>query len=234
MIRPPLDPLPPRPVLFDLDGTLADTIPLLLASMRAAYAIVGGTPPDERAWLAGMGKPLRTQLATFEHDADRIEAIAVAYRDWQYANLAEYVKPFADMHALVDALQARGHPVAVVTGKGSPMALATLEQVGLRDALPVVVGADHTTRHKPEAEPLLHACARLGVESARGVYVGDAPNDILAARAAGMADVWVTWGPFTLRDLLPLVPTHVVYTPADILELLDRLDDDERRARSAA
>lgn len=231
MTRPA--PLPPRPVLFDLDGTLADTIPLLLASMRAAYAIVGGTPPGERAWLAGMGKPLRAQLATFEDDPARVEAIAVAYRDWQYANLATFVKPFADMRVLVDALQARGHPIAVVTGKGSPMAIATLEQVGLRDAFPVLVGADHTARHKPGAEPLLHACERLGVDPARGVYVGDAPNDILAARAAGMADVWVAWGPFTLRDLAPLVPTHVAYTPADIVELLDRLDDEER-ARSAA
>lgn len=226
-------PLVPRPVLFDLDGTLADTIPLLLASMRAAYAIVGGTPPDEKAWLAGMGKPLRTQLASFEADAERIEAIAVAYRDWQYAHLAEYVKPFADMRVLLDALHARGHPVAVVTGKGSPMAIATLEQVGLMDAVPVLVGADHTARHKPEAEPLLHACALLGVSPQRGLYVGDAPNDILAARAAGMADVWVSWGPFTLAELAPLAPTHVAYTPADIIELLDRLDEEELAGAAA-
>lgn len=215
---------PPRPVLFDLDGTLADTIPLLLASMRAAYAQVGGTPPDEERWLAGMGRPLRSQLADFEDDPARVEAIATAYRDWQYAHLAEYVRPFPDMRTLLDALVARGHPVGVVTGKGSPMARATLEQVGLMECFPVLVGADHTARHKPEAEPLLHACALLGVDPSRAVYVGDAPNDILAARAAGMGEVWVAWGPFTLAGMRPLVPAHVAYTPADVLELLDLMD----------
>jgi pyrophosphatase PpaX len=221
--------LPPRPVLFDLDGTLADTIPLLVASMRAAYAACGGEPPGEREWLSGMGRPLRSQLADFEgNDPVRIEALATAYREWQLTHLTEFVKPFADMRILLDALHARGHPVAVVTGKGSPMARTTLEFVGLMDAVPLLVGAEQTQRHKPEAEPLLHACARLGVEPARAVYVGDAPNDVLAARAAGMVDIWVAWGPFSLADLAPLAPTHVAYMPADVIELLDLLDAEER------
>ncbi len=216
---------PPRPVLFDLDGTIADTIPLLLASMRAAYAHVGGRAPSEAEWLQGMGRPLRSQLREFEgDDPARIEALATYYRDWQYANLETFVKPFADVRVLLDALHARGHPIAVVTGKGTPMSIATLELVGLMDAVPLLVTAEHTERHKPDPDPLLHALDRLGVPAARALYIGDAPNDIRAARAAGMTDVWVTWGPFTLETLRPVVPTHVAWTPADIVELIDELD----------
>lgn len=215
----------PRPVIFDLDGTLADTIPLLLASMRAAYTAIGGEIPGDRAWLQGMGTPLRAQFMKWERgDVDRVEALIAVYRDFQVNNLAAYVKEYDGVAGLVRALQAGGHPIAIATGKGDYMARITLRQVDLLEPFDVIIGAEHTTRHKPEAEPLLLAAERLGVPAAGALYIGDAPNDVLAARAAGMVDVWAAWGPFTPEELAECTPAHVVRHPMDVLALIHRLD----------
>ena len=214
-----------RPVLFDLDGTLADTIPLLLSSMRAAYAAVGGAVPEERAWLRGMGTPLRAQFMHFEaNNLERVEPLIAVYREWQIANLHALVKEYDGVRALVDALRAAGHPIGVVTGKGDWMARVTLERVGLLDAFDMIVGADATTRHKPDPDPLLLGAERLGVPAAGALYVGDAPNDVLAARAAGMVDVWAAWGPFRPDEIAPFAPTYVVHAASDVLALLKTLD----------
>ncbi len=218
----------PRPVLFDLDGTLADTIPLLLASMRAAYAAVGGPVPADRVWLASMGMPLRSQFMRFESDdLARVEALIAVYREWQVANLASYVTEYVGIRELLAALRSAGHPIAVVTGKGDWMARMTLEHVDLLSPFEVIVGADATTRHKPDPEPLLLGVERLGVAAAGALYVGDAPNDILAARSAGMVDVWAAWGPFFPAELAPFAPTHTVQTPMDTLELIARIDAED-------
>ena len=215
----------PRPVLFDLDGTLADTIPLLLASMRAAYAAVGGSGPDDRIWLRGMGTPLRAQFMHVEaNDLARVEALIAVYREWQVAHLAEFVTAYAGIHELLPALRAAGHPIAVVTGKGNWMARLTLEHVDLLSPFEVIIGAELTTRHKPDPDPLLLGAQRLGVPPAGALYIGDAPNDVLAARAAGMIDVWAEWGPFSADEIEPFAPTHVVGTPMAVLDLLRHLD----------
>lgn len=213
-----------RPVLFDLDGTLADTIPLLLASMRAAYAAVGGEGPDDRVWLRRMGTPLRAQFMHFESgDLERVEALIAVYREWQVANLAALVKEYDGVRELLAALQDAGHPIAVVTGKGAWMARLTLTQVGLLDPFEIIIGAEATTRHKPDPDPLLIGAERLGVAVSGALYVGDAPNDVLAARAAGMVDVWAAWGPFHAVELEPYAPTHTVHVPADVMTLLATL-----------
>jgi pyrophosphatase PpaX len=215
----------PRPVLFDLDGTLADTIPLLLASMQAAYAAIGGPAPDERVWLRGMGTPLRAQFLHFEgHDLARVEALIGVYREWQVNNLARFVTAYDGIRELLASLQQAGHPIAVVTGKGDWMARITLEHVDLLSPFEVIIGAESTTKHKPDPDPLLLGATKLGVPADGAIYVGDAPNDVLAARAAGMVDVWAAWGPFTPDELEPFTPTHTVARPADLLSLIARLD----------
>lgn len=215
----------PRPVLFDLDGTLADTIPLLLASMKAAYAAIGGAVPEDRIWLRGMGTPLRAQFMHFEsNDLERVEALIAVYRDWQVANLASFVREYDGIRELLTALQAAGHPIAVVTGKGDWMARITLEHVDLLSPFEVIVGAEATTRHKPDPDPLLVGASRLGVPVDGSIYVGDAPNDILAARAAGMIDVWAAWGPFPFSELEAFTPTHTLQTPMEMLDLIARID----------
>jgi pyrophosphatase PpaX len=154
----------------------------------------------------------------------RVDALIEVYREWQVAHLAEYVREYAGVRELLTALHAAGHPVAVVTGKGDWMARLTLQQVDLLSPFAVIIGAEATTSHKPDPEPLLLAASRLGVPAEGALYVGDAPNDVLAARAAGMIDVWAAWGPFRASELEPFAPTHTIATPDGILTLLADLD----------
>jgi pyrophosphatase PpaX len=104
------------------------------------------------------------------------------------------------------------------------MARVTLKHVDLLAPFEVIVGAEATTRHKPDPDPLLVGASRLGVPVDGSIYVGDAPNDILAARAAGMIDVWAAWGPFPFSELEAFTPTHTLQTPMEMLDLIARID----------
>ena len=120
------------------------------------------------------------------------------------------------LRALADA----GVRCAVATSKRRETARLALEGVGIADVIEVVAGLEDTTRHKPEPDPLLHAAATLGVEPAACVYVGDATVDVLAARAAGMAAVAVTWGAGERAALVAAGPDAVLDTVPDLTAYL--------------
>jgi pyrophosphatase PpaX len=188
--------VPVRPrfqtVLFDLDGTLADTIPLIVASYQHAFRTVLAEEVDEARARAWIGRPLLPALLEeapdHGHDLDR------TYREWNLANTARLIRRYDGVPEMLLALEEAGVRTAVATSKRRETARLALEGVGIDHLVDVVAGLEDTTRHKPEPDPLLHAAASLGVEPADCVYVGDATVDVLAARAAGMAALAVTWG----------------------------------------
>lgn len=179
-------------VLFDLDGTLANTIPLILASYAHATSdVLGWVPPEEtmRGWIG------RTLWDTFAELApDRVDQLVEAYSEWNLAHHDRLVTPYPGIGDLVVHLDAAGVRTGVVTSKREPAALATLASVGLAGRVPLLVSALDTRRHKPHPEPLLRALRLLGAHPGEAVYVGDAVVDLRAAAAAGTAGVGVTWG----------------------------------------
>ena len=187
-------PVPPRfqTVLFDLDGTLADTIPLIVASYQHAFRTVLAEEVDEARARAWIGRPLLPALLEeapdHGHDLDR------TYREWNLANTARLIRRYDGVPEMLLALAEAGVRTAVATSKRRETARLALEGVGIDHLVDVVAGLEDTTRHKPEPDPLLYAAVSLEVEPADCVYVGDATVDVLAARAAGMAAVAVTWG----------------------------------------
>ena len=185
---------PPRwqTILFDLDGTLADTIPLIVASYQHAFREVRGEEIDEvraRAWI---GRPLLDAL--LEADAEHGHELDRAYREWNLANTSRLIRRYAGVPEMLGALTEAGAAVHVVTSKRRLTARLALEAVGIDHLVDVVGALEDTTRHKPEPDPLLEAARRLCIDPTSAVYVGDATVDVLAARAAGMAAVAVTWG----------------------------------------
>ena len=109
---------------------------------------------------------------------------------------------------------------AVATSKRRETARLAHEAVGIEDLVDVVAALEDTTRHKPSADPLLHAAAVLGADPGDCVYVGDATVDVLAARAAGMSAVAVTWGAGERHALEATAPDAVVDTVADLAAYL--------------
>ena len=212
----------PRPryatVLFDLDGTLADTIPLIVASYQHAFRTVLAEEVQESRARAWIGRPLLPALLEESpehgHDLDR------AYREWNLANTARLIRRYPGVIELLDDLIAAGVTCAVATSKRRETARLALHSVGIDHLVDVVAALEDTTAHKPAPAPLLHAAAALGVDPADCVYVGDATVDVLAAQAAGMAAVAVTWGAGERDALVATHPDALVDTVPELAAYL--------------
>ena len=205
-------------ILFDLDGTLADTIPLIVASYQHAFREVRGEEIDEvraRAWI---GRPLLGAL--LEEDPERGHELDRTYREWNLANTSRLIQRYAGVPEMLSALTAAGADVHVVTSKRRDTARLALAAVGIDHLVDVLGALEDTTRHKPEPDPLLEAARRLGIDPTSAVYVGDATVDVLAATAAGMAAVAVTWGAGERDALEATGPEAVVDTVAELTAYL--------------
>jgi len=208
-----------RGVLFDLDGTLADTIELILRSYRHTMQThLGAAPPDER-WLSTMGTPLRAQLSDFARDESEAEAMLETYTVFQRSIHDEMVRPFPGAVGVLGQLRARGARLAVVTSKRNVVARRTMEVCGLWDAIDVVVGADDVARGKPDPEPVHRAldALRLADRADEVLFVGDSPFDLRAGRSAGTRTAAVSWGAFARAALEAERPDYLLETLDELL-----------------
>lgn len=205
-------------VFFDLDGTLADTIPLIVASYRHAFRTVLGEDVEEGRARAWIGRPLLDAL--LEESPEHGHALDAAYREWNLANTARLIRRYEGVPELLDRLAEAGVRTGIVTSKRQETARLALEGVGIADRIQVLAGLEDTARHKPAPDPLLHGAAALGVDPATCVYVGDATVDVLAGRAAGMATVAVTWGAGERAALEASGADHVVDDVAALTAVL--------------
>jgi pyrophosphatase PpaX len=206
-------------VVFDLDGTLIDTVPLIVASHRHALATVLGRELPEADLREGIGRPLLEQMRVF--DEQRAQELFDVYREFNHRVHDDYVRVFDGMLELCDDLRARGIPVGVATSKMLDAVLLAYGVVpGLEERIDAMVTIENTATHKPGPEPILHALELLGRGTEGAVYVGDAPSDLQAARAAGVAAVGVTWGAFDHDGLAVERPDAIAATPAELADIL--------------
>ena len=182
-------------VLFDLDGTLADTIELILSSYRHTMRVhLGEAPPDER-WLSTIGRPLHDQIRDFSRDGEQAQAMLETYVAFQSRIHDEMAKPYPGVVDVLDALRARGVALAVVTSKRSGIARRTMECCAIDPFFEVVVCADHVDRGKPDPEPVHLALELLNVGPEKVLFVGDSPFDIQAGSHGGVKTAAALWGP---------------------------------------
>ena len=208
-------------LLFDLDGTLVDTIALLLGSMRHAFDSLGIPRPTDAAWTAGIGTPLRTQFRDFVSDEAIIPRLVTAYRAYQHEHHDQLTTAYEGIPALVARLEERGHPIGIVTSKADYLAERALTWVGLIGHVDVVVGADSVARHKPHPEPVHVALTKLGAPHETAIFVGDSPHDVASGNAAGVRTVGVAWGAFDRAALAEAA--FVVDSVAELEALLLRI-----------
>ena len=202
-------------VVFDLDGTVADTVGLIIASYDHALNNVLGHRPDPRQVRTWIG---RTLWATFgEHWPDHVDELVATYRTWNRANAHRLITGFPGVAELIDDLAGAGITAGVATSKGRDAAIESLALAGVH--LPVTVAMEDTALHKPNPEPILLALQRLGC-AGPAVYVGDAVVDIEAARAAGLDSIAVTWGAGDAEALDAAGPTAVATSVNELRSLL--------------
>lgn len=207
-------------VLFDLDGTLIDSVRLILDSYHHTLARHGLPPRTDEHWLQGLGTPLRAQFREWSDDPAQIDAMVLTYREYNLANHDRQVTAYPGVVGMVRAVRATGIRTALVTSKNRSGAMRGLDLVGLGDTMEVIVGADDVTNHKPHPEPVLRALETMAVEPRRALFVGDSVHDMAAGRAAGTSTGAVLWGPFNREHLAPTTPDHWLEAPDDLLALL--------------
>lgn len=186
----------PDVALFDLDGTLLDSAPDMLATVNAMRAERGRGPMALDALRPHVSKGARAMLAAAFAD------VAVETREsWVPEFLAVYERelgrhgaPFDGIEAMLGALEAAGSRWGIVTNKPEYLARLLLPLLGWESRCAVLIGGDTLTARKPDPLPLTVAAERLGVAPSACVYVGDDERDIVAARAAGMPSVVALWG----------------------------------------
>jgi len=213
----------PTAVLFDLDGTLVDTVPFMLACVRHAFLGRRGAPTDAQ-WMAGLGTPLHLQLAEFAAGPREVEELAARYRQFWHEHHDDMTRCFPGALDVVSALSAAGHPMAIVTAKTMNGALRSLRHTGLLPFMGAVVAADSCARCKPHPEPVLLALERLGVRAGRAVLLGDSVHDVAAARGAGVPAVAAAWGAMTSGELLAAGALRVLQDIRELTGVLAELD----------
>lgn len=221
----------PLAVLFDLDGTLIDSIELILNSAKHAFRDRVGHVPSDAEWLTGVGIPLATMFRRYARDDAEIEALVAKYREYQLANHDRLVRCYDLVVDTVNALRASGNPLAVVTSKTAWLAKRGLDHVGLGAHFDVIVGCDSCERSKPDPQPVLFALEQLDYGPEDAVFVGDSVHDIVAGNAAGVLTIAALWGPFTREDLVASRPAHYLSRIADLPRLLGEIES-RRNKRS--
>lgn len=190
-------PLPVDAVLFDLDGTLADSAPDLSAALnrvRADRGLAPVSPAVLRAHASSGARGLIGAGMGVTPDSPDYVELREAFLAHYDACLAETTVLFAGVADLLRAIERRGLAWGIVTNKFSRFTMPVVQALELAHRASTVVSGDTTPYSKPHPAPLLHAASALRVPPPRCVYVGDDLRDIVAGNAAGMATIVAEYG----------------------------------------
>ena len=209
-----------RTVLFDLDGTLIDSVRLILDSYHHTLATHGLPPRSDEEWLAGVGTPLTAQFAAWRDDPETLQALIATYREYNLKHHDRMVTVYPGVVEVVRALKADGVATGLVTSKNRAGALRGLTLVQLEALMDVLVCADEVENPKPHPEPVEKAVRLLSADPRATVYVGDSVHDMLSGRAAGVRTAAVLWGPFGRAHLEGAQPDYWLERPEELLTLV--------------
>lgn len=214
-----------RAILFDIDGTLIDTVDLIVKALDYTYRKHLGValPREEIRRLIGL--PLKVQMRYLD---DRV--VGNAPHDLMEADEMAYYQAHRDQERVIpEAVQAvqtayrKGYAVALVTSKNREELRISLPKLAVDAYVDTVVTADDTERHKPAPEPVLKALERLQVAPEQAIYIGDTVFDMSCGRAAGVSVGAVAWGAHLPEDLQAAQPDYYFETPADLLNWVKQL-----------
>jgi len=215
-----------RAVLFDLDGTLIDSKPLIKAAFvhalkeASAYDFpVEGVPPLIGLPLKAMFERVYSERQARAPEGG-VDSVLAVYREYLRHHEKKLLKVFPGVMETLEALRGAGVLLAVVTSKMDSVALRHMKLFSMESLFDTMVFEQDTARHKPEPDPFLLAASRLEVQAELCLAVGDAIADLQSARAAGMRFGAAAWGAEPLEPLLEAGPDYVFERPESLLEIL--------------
>ncbi|MBU0553633.1 HAD-IA family hydrolase [Myxococcota bacterium] len=210
-------------LLFDLDGTILDSVPMIIDSLRWTTQTQLGLTLDDATLRAGVGTALKDQLAAharragIEPSPARVAALVSAYLEHNHATHDARIKVFDGILEALEVLRARGHAMAIVTSKARQISQRGLEITGAARFFEALIAYEDTAQHKPDPAPLHLALKRLGREASEAIYIGDAIHDIEAGKAAGLRTLGAGWGAPDLTILMSAAPDLLLNDPRDLI-----------------
>jgi 2-phosphoglycolate phosphatase len=214
---------PLHAILFDFDGTLADTFPLIAAAFNAAMHEPLGRQFSDEEVVARFGVPdeplVRRELQ--EHPSPIVEAAIEKYFG-HYRSAHGMVQPFAGVEAMLQTLYERGIPMGLMTGKGRRAADISLQMLGWEKYFGSVVTGDEIPAQKPAPDGVLMVAQALNIAPQHCAYVGDSPIDIEAGKAAGMLTIGAAWHAFYREKLRAATADLWAETPEQIVQLMEK------------
>lgn len=192
-----------KAVVFDLDGTLLDTLDDLTNSVNAVlekYGIAAYSREDVRSFVGNGIRRLLQLTVPGAEQHPQFEQIVTEFKEHYGIHCMDETEPYPGVMALLDWLQREGYLVAIVSNKAD-FAVKKLRDVYFRDLVPVAIGEKEGCRKKPAPDSVWAALKELGCEPAEAVYVGDSDVDLLTAQNADMPCIAVSWG-FRSREFL--------------------------------
>ncbi len=216
-------------IVFDLDGTLVDTAPDLIATLNVVFAREGYKPVEYESSRALIGGGARVMIerglksAGHEYTPALIERLFTDFIAYYGAHVADRSRPFPGLEDALDALARRDCRLAVCTNKLERLSLQLLESLGLRRRFAVICGQDTFGIQKPDPEVLRRTIAQAGGRLDRAIMVGDSLTDIHTARAAGIPVVAVNFG-YSERPISEFGPDRIIGHFAELPAAIADLD----------
>ncbi|MCO6390309.1 HAD-IA family hydrolase [Aliihoeflea aestuarii] len=216
-------------IVFDLDGTLVDTAPDLMASLNHSLAMDGLSVSDHAELLryVGMGGKVMIERAYAAKQRvlsdERLKELLDVFLEHYTNGMPGESKPYAGVVDALDRFEAAGYLTAVCTNKFEVMSVTLLTGLGLHERFRAICGQDTFAFRKPDPRHLLETIARAGGDPSRAVMVGDSETDIRTAQAAGIPVVAVDFG-YTDRHVREFEPSHIISHYDELtVDLADRL-----------
>lgn len=211
-----------KAVIFDFDGVLIDSEPLMRLAFADSYRrVVGDGPPPVEAYLEHMGE-------SFPRIMDRLNlphALWEPYKEFSRQNIAR-IKLFPGSREMLDWNRTASLKSGLLTGKDRGRTLQLLEHFGLREFFEVVIASDELNQPKPHPEGVLRMLGELGCAPSQAVMVGDGVNDIVCAQEAGVRAVAITWGTKPERVQTLCRPDYVAHDWEALRRILEGLSAD--------
>ncbi len=210
-------------VIFDLDGTVWDSLPGIVASLEHTFVSLGREVPDRATLTANIGPPLQLMLAELGIPEDQVDDATLIYRE-RYVDLGVYEAAlYPGVAALLAQLTDAGHRLATATSKGEGPTHQMLEHFGIAEHFDVVGAASMDASSVSKEAVLGRALRELGDPTADScVMVGDRSYDVRGAAAHGLGCVGVLWGYGTEQELRDAGAAHVIAEPAELPAIVQR------------